>query len=40
MTKPKKAKRRVAPCNKCKGHTVPARRVKSVKRNALGRFKR
>ncbi len=36
----KKAKRKVAPCNKCKGFAIPARRVKSVARDAKGRFKR
>lgn len=36
----KKAKRKVAPCKKCKGFSVPARRVKSVARNAKGRFTR
>lgn len=35
-----KKKRKVAPCSKCKGHSIPARRVKSVARNAKGQFKR
>ena len=41
QTMPKKAtKRRQAPCNKCKGFAVPARRVKAVARDARGRFKK
>jgi hypothetical protein len=36
----KAKKRKVAPCNKCKGFTVPGRRVKTVARAANGRFKR
>jgi hypothetical protein len=35
-----KPKRRQTPCHKCKGFTVPARRVKHVARDARGRFKR
>lgn len=34
-----KKKRKVAPCAKCKGFTVPPRRVKSVARDSRGRFK-
>lgn len=37
MTKAKK--RRVAPCTKCKGFAIPARKVKHVNRNAKGQFK-
>ena len=38
MTKAKK--RKVAPCKKCKGFSIPGRLVKSVARNAQGQFKR
>ena len=38
MTKTKRKK--VAPCKKCRGFTVPARRVASVARDARGRFKK
>lgn len=40
MSKSKPKKRKVAPCAKCRGFAVPARRVKSVARDARGRFKR
>jgi hypothetical protein len=36
----KAKKRRVAPCDKCKGFNVPGRRVPKVARDARGRFKR
>lgn len=36
--KPRKAKKRVAPCTACKGFKVPARRVAVVRRNAKGQF--
>jgi len=39
-TKKKRKGAKVTPCRKCKGFGVPARRVKSVARDARGRFKR
>lgn len=36
----KAKKRKVSPCTKCKGHTVPARRVATVARDARGRFRK
>lgn len=36
----KKARKKVAPCEKCAGFDVPTRRVTSVARAANGRFKR
>lgn len=39
--RPTKAKKTgSAPCNKCAGFAVPGRKVKSVARDAKGRFKR
>lgn len=40
MATKKPKRRKVAPCKKCKGFTVPPRRVQSVARDANGRFKR
>lgn len=36
----KTKKRKVAPCKACKGFNIPGRAVKTVGRNAAGRFTR
>lgn len=36
----KAKKRKVAPCTKCKGFSIPGRQVKTVARNSKGQFKR
>ena len=40
MKAKKRKEKKVAPCKVCKGFAVPARRVKSVARNARGQFRR